>query len=53
MEKTKRTTKKAYCLDCKREVPIIIVKTKKVKQELLQTGKCIFCSSEITLVECT
>lgn len=43
--------KTAYCINCKREVPIIIKKQTKKGKEILQIGKCIFCLNEITLIE--
>ena len=47
----KKTIKIAYCIECGKEVPIIISKTKRKKNEVLQIGNCLFCSDEITLVE--
>jgi len=47
----KKSEKTAYCIECGREVPIVIKKTEKQNDEILQIGNCLFCSNQITLVE--
>jgi len=43
--------KTAYCIKCKRETPILINRTQKKKDEILQIGMCAFCFDEVILVE--
>jgi len=48
---TQKKTKTAYCLKCKRETPLLINRTIKKRNEVLQIGQCAFCFNKITLVE--